>query len=252
MLKLLMLLILLFVQVNNYAQNIYNFQHTLSDSNRMYFKLYDFTPQENKRNTYPLLVFLHGKGECGNDNEKQMHHLKAWLPDSLIKNHYNCYLLVPQIPVNHTWSYYNKHEQKLSFADSCPETQKVLIRVIDSLHNHLNINMQQTYIMGISMGAFGVTDIICRNPAKFAAAIAICGGGSPHAVNKKINTAFWLIHGKKDTTVPYWHTVNFYEKINALKPNTHRLTIYENINHAAWVKAFKEKDILSWLFSKKN
>ncbi len=232
--------------------NTFNFHYKLSDSTNINFKLLDYTPKEKYLKKYPLLVFLHGKGECGIDNEKQMYHLKKWLPDSLKKSSYNCYFLAPQIPVNQTWSYYNKHEEVLNFADSCPLSQQILIRVIDSLSNQLNIDINRIYIIGISMGAFGVTDIVCRNPLKFAAAIAICGGGASAAVNKKLKTSFWLFHGKKDTTVPHRHSVNYYEKISAIKPNTHRLTLYENVNHTAWVNAFKEKDILSWLFSKKT
>jgi hypothetical protein len=60
------------------------------------------------------------------------------------------------------------------------------------------------------------------------------------------------MHGKKDATVGLRHTLNFYHKISQNNPNKHILTIYENTNHAAWIKGFKEKELLSWLFSVKR
>ncbi|MCB0578981.1 MAG: hypothetical protein KDD10_06685, partial [Phaeodactylibacter sp.] len=56
--------------------------------------LYPHNFDENKR--YPLVLFLHGRGESGSDNEKQLVHGSKLFLDSLHK--YPAVVIFPQCP----------------------------------------------------------------------------------------------------------------------------------------------------------
>jgi predicted peptidase len=194
---------------------------------------------------YPLILWLHGKGERGNDNTRQMTLIKKWLPDSLEKQNYKSFLLAPQCSDDRTWSIYDKLAKEITFDTSTPEIQKSIISLMDSLSEKYPIDTTRIYIMGISMGGFGVFDMTTRFPDLFAAAIPICGGADPKQTEKLLKTAIWAFHGEKDMVVDKRHSKVTMEK---LKDDHHILTTYPSTGHDAWNKSFKEKDLLRWLF----
>lgn len=196
---------------------------------------------------YPLILWLHGKGERGNENQKQMTLIKKWLPDSLEKTNYKSFLLAPQCSEDRMWSKYDKLADEITFDTSTPEIQKSIISLIDELSSKFPIDTTRIYIMGISMGGFGVFDMITRYPDRFAAAISICGGADPKQKENLVKTPVWAFHGEKDLVVDKRHTKVPMEKI---KDSNHILTTYSTMGHDAWNKAFKEKDLLNWLFGK--
>lgn len=198
---------------------------------------------------YPLILWLHGKGERGEDNQKQMTLIKKWLPDSLEKKEYKSFLLAPQCSEKVMWSNYNKLANEITFDTITPEIQKSIISLIDDLSIKYPIDTTRIYIMGISMGGFGVFDMITRYPNRFAAAIPICGGADPKQKEKLIKTPIWAFHGEKDAVVDKRHTIVPMEKI---KDSNHVLTTYATTGHDAWNKAFKEKDLLRWMFTQEK
>ena len=109
---------------------------------------------------------------------------------------------------------------------------------------------KRLYIAGLSMGAMGTFEFLSRNPKDFAAAIAICGGGTEELVPRYAGqTEIWIFHGVKDRVVP----VEFSERMAAAirkHGGNPRLTLYPKVDHNSWDNAFAEPDLLSWLFSK--
>jgi predicted peptidase len=103
--------------------------------------------------------------------------------------------------------------------------------------------------MGISMGGFGVFDMITRYSDRFAAAAPICGGADPKQKENLLKTPIWAFHGEKDVLVDKRHTIVPMEK---LKDENHILTKYPTTGHDAWNKAFKEKELLRWMFGQIN
>ncbi len=196
--------------------------------------------------TYPLIIWLHGKGERGNDNKKQLTLIKKWLPDSLDKS-YPGFILAPQCAADKMWSKYDKLADRITFDTITPEIQKSIISLMDELGKIYPIDTNRIYIMGISMGGFGVFDMITRYPDRFASAIPICGGGDPEMIEVLIKTPIWAFHGEKDVVVDQRHTVQIMKKI---VDDEHILTLYSGIGHDCWNKAFKEKNLIKWLFSK--
>ncbi len=194
---------------------------------------------------YPLILWLHGKGERGADNEKQIHWIKNWLFDSLELSNYTSFVLSPQCSENRMWSNYDKLAKEITFDTVTPEIQKSIISLIEEVSLKYPIDTTRIYIMGISMGGFGVFDMITRYSDRFAAAIPICGGVDPKQKESLLKTPIWAFHGEKDDLVDKRHTIVPMEK---LKDENHLLTKYPNTGHDAWNKAFKEKDLLRWMF----
>lgn len=207
---------------------------------------------------YPLLLFLHGGGERGNDNESQLvHGGKLFATDYLGERH-PAIVIFPQCPTEDYWSRVrvdrNTNPIQLDFKyDEGPT--KSLGMVMDLLDHSLaqsHVDPERIYLMGLSMGAMGSFELLSRRPDTFAAAIPICGGGDPNSVGPYAKqTSLWIIHGSKDNVVDPQQSM---EMVSALlRAGAHpRMSLYEFANHNSWDPAFSEPDLLPWLFSHKR
>lgn len=218
------------------------------DGDSLPYQLYTSSDMDTTKK-YPLILWLHGKGERGTDNEKQVYWTKKWLPDSLEKEAYKSFLLSPQCSKDRMWSNYDKLATAIKFDTITPEIQLTLLDLMDELKQKYPIDTTRIYIMGISMGGFGVFDLISRYPDRFAAAIPICGGADPQMSDSLLKTPIWAFHGEIDELVDKRHTIVPMEKI---KDEEHLLTIYPKVNHGCWKNAFLEPALLQWMFSKRK
>ncbi|MEO7393449.1 MAG: prolyl oligopeptidase family serine peptidase [Chitinophagaceae bacterium] len=207
---------------------------------------------------YPLIYFLHGAGERGNDNELQLvHGAKLFLKED-IRKRFPAIVVFPQCPSNSFWSNVNfikdsSGKRTFLFQQMGEPTiamkmaEELLINIIKS---YPVIN-KQIYVGGLSMGGMGTFEIVRRNPKLFAAAIPICGGGNTATARSLKKAKWWVFHGAKDDVVPPQLSE---EMVNALKKEkaTVKFTLYPNANHNSWDMAFAEPDLLSWLFAQKR
>lgn len=204
---------------------------------------------------YPLLLFLHGAGERGNDNEQQLTHgAKLFLKDS-VRKQFPAIIIFPQCPENNYWSNVKissvGDNRTFNFqVDGDPTlplalTQKMLKDYIKKG----NVNTKKVYIMGLSMGGMGTFEMLWRNPKQFAAAIPICGGARPETVSKYAKkTAVWIFHGAKDAVVPVDFSRTMYKALQDAGCDV-KYTEYPEVNHNSWDNAFAEPTLLTWLFS---
>ena len=145
------------------------------------YRLYRSQKADTTMEALPLVIFLHGAGERGNDNYMQLKHCIKYFLDDTVTGRYPFLLMVPQCPnerrwVNTDWSL-PEHTM-----DSVPTAElSGVMAVLDSLIACGAVDSTRVYICGISMGGFGTWDALQRWPEKFAAAIAICGGETLHA-----------------------------------------------------------------------
>ncbi|HNU60200.1 MAG TPA: prolyl oligopeptidase family serine peptidase, partial [Aquaticitalea sp.] len=126
----------------------------------------------------------------------------------------------------------------------------LVMQLMDEMLTKTYINKQQVYVGGLSMGGMGTFEILSRKPDMFAAAFAICGGGSTQdAKNYAATTSLWIFHGAKDDVVIPQHSIDMVTAILNYggKPN---FTLYADDNHNSWDSAFNEPKFLPWLFSK--
>lgn len=204
---------------------------------------------------YPLVLFLHGAGERGNDNEKQLIHGSAMFLDQNNRREFPAIVIMPQCAADDYWAQVevdrSNYPVQLNFQFKKGPTKAMglVLHLLDDFQNKKFVNKNQIYVMGLSMGGMGTYELLARNPDRFAAAISICGAGDPKYVSnyaKKI--PIWAFHGAKDNVVAPLHTM---EMVTALlhKEAFPRLTLYDYANHNSWDPAFAEPELLPWLFS---
>ena len=116
----------------------------------------------------------------------------------------------------------------------------------DEIVEKYNIDKKKISITGISMGGFGTWSVISQYNDYFSCAAPICGGGLEWRSDRLVNMKIWAFHGELDNLVPVSHTKNMVEAINSKGGNA-KMTIYPNVYHDSWVKAYEESDLIDWL-----
>lgn len=204
---------------------------------------------------YPLVIWLHGKGERGKNNRSQFQNGAEILLDSMKLNPaYQGYLLIPQCPVTSTWSFYDKTLPRIKMTADAPRIQQVLMALIQDLITQEQVDRQRIYLFGISMGGFGVWDIAMRYPDLFAAIVPVCGGADPTQAALLKQLPVWAFHGDKDQVVASHFTTEMMQELESLqsKQLDSRYSLLKGVGHNAWDYALKEPGLLPWLFSKKK
>lgn len=206
---------------------------------------------------YPLVFFLHGAGERGNDNEKQLvHGAKLFLKEE-VRRDYPAIVVFPQCPQNSFWSNvdFRMENGKRVFgfkAQGEPTiAMKLAQELLYSIMKDYPVNKRQVYAGGLSMGGMGTFEIVRRNPKLFAAAFPICGGGEPTTASVMKKTKWWVFHGGKDDVVPPELSEKMVDALKAVKAAV-KFTLYPDANHNSWDPAFAEPELLSWLFKQKK
>jgi predicted peptidase len=209
---------------------------------------------------YPVVVFLHGSGERGRDNEKQLVHGSKLFADSVNRKKFPAFVIFPQCPAEEGWSRMrmerrteNGPPQRLYPTDQPMGTPMLLVtRLLDSLVENRIADKKRIYVGGLSMGGMGTFEILWRRPDLFAAAFPICGGGaeSQAAVYGR-KFPVWVFHGAEDAVVDVNESRRMVAALKAAGAKV-RYSEYPGVNHNSWDNAFAEKDLLPWLFRKKK
>ena len=202
----------------------------------------------NPNHTYPLVIFLHGAGERGDDNIAQLKHgMKDFLEPERRKK-YPCYVLAPQCPTGKKWVEVDwsaeSHEQPSEPSVSMRLTHDLVLEMIETA----NVNKNRVYITGLSMGGYGTWDAIGRYPNLFAAAVPICGGGDPATVEKFAKLPVWAFHGDKDTAVPVERSRMMIEALKKAGGEP-KYTEYPGVGHDSWSATFANPELYDWLFT---
>jgi hypothetical protein len=101
------------------------------------------------------------------------------------------------------------------------------------------------------MGSFGVFSALEKEPGKFAAAYAVCGGSNIDAA-PKITTPLWIFHGAEDDVVPVRLSKNMYEEMLTKGNKAVRYTEYPGVKHNSWENVSHETSLAKWLFSQQK
>jgi predicted peptidase len=212
----------------------------------------DFDPAQQ----YPLILFLHGSGERGNDNEKQLVHGGSFFAADTNQQKFPAVVVFPQCPTESYWSnvdFSYDHENKRSFsfnpAGEPTLPMQLVMQLLDSLLNENWVDTKRIYLGGLSMGGMGTFELLYRKPEIFAAAFPICGGGNPDLINEKVSSVeVWAFHGQDDAVVPPELSEIMIDAFFRAGAKA-RLTTYPGVGHNAWDYVFPEPDLLPWLFS---
>jgi predicted peptidase len=183
---------------------------------------------------WPLLVFLHGAGERGDDLER----LKRHGPPKLVAagQKLDALIVAPQVPAGETWNPHGVHQ---------------LTAAVARAHR---VDPDRIYLTGISMGGFGTFETLAHYPRTYAAAIPICGGAGIHVLKfgPIRDLPIWIFHGAKDTTVPVQFSemaAAFFKRARA--PHV-KLTVYPEAGHDAWTQTYDNPEVWTWLFAQQR
>lgn len=207
-----------------------------------------FAPtMQSPHKTYPLVLYLHGAGERGNDASNLVLKNGA-LEFAKRETQFPCFVLVPQCPQNLKWSPYQKELGYYHLSDTASVIQELLIELVNDVQRRYAVDTSRTYVVGLSMGGFGTWELVMRHPSRFAAAVPICGGGDITKVQRIQHLPLWVFHGADDQVVKVSWSRAFVDSLKALGSSV-RYTEFPYVGHNAWSPAFATDELYKWLFS---
>lgn len=232
----------------------------------------------------PLVVFLHGSGERGDDNARQLVHFAGNCAHEGFQKAHPCFVLAMQCPVDETWvpidiKAIRERGATPSFVAEPTRAMRALMQAIDEVMATKAVDPARVYLTGLSMGGFGAFDLAARRPQLFAAVVPICGGGDPSTAAAVARIPFYIVHGADDPVVPVALSRAMREAIagasaqaarddaakakppavGAPRPMPKRAPNpmyreYEKVGHDSWTPAYRfgNDGVLDWMFAQQK
>jgi predicted peptidase len=218
-----------------------------TDHFKLPYRFYQPSIQESGK-LYPLVLYLHGAGERGNDNELPLKNgvMNLVTPDRMVN--YPCFILIPQCPVQYRWVDVDWSLKSHSMPEEISISLFHAMSLMKKIISQYPVDTARLYVTGLSMGGFGTWDLICRYPDVFAAAVPVCGGGDTTLASRLTSVPVWAFHGQKDKIVLPERSADMVNAINDKGGNA-RLTLYSTVAHNAWIMAYQDETMYRWLFS---
>lgn len=191
---------------------------------------YDQDPEHK----WPVILFLHGSGECGSDGVKQT---TVGLP-----------------------RYIAGRPTKFPFITVMPQARTLWFRegdsiavwaILDSVLKEYRADRDRVYITGLSMGAFATWEFIMSRPDVFAAAVPVCGVGNEAFVRNIRDVPIWAFHGALDANVPVEGSRAPIEALRKLGASP-KYTEYPGLNHFCWDQAYADTSLWRWLLKQRR
>jgi predicted peptidase len=215
------------------------------------YKYQVFVPDNwTKKTKWPVILFLHGAGERGDDGLIQTE-VGIGTAIRRYRDRFPAVIVMPQCRKNVWWAESN-------MAD-------VAMAALAQAQKEFHGDPARTYLTGLSMGGYGTWYLAGKYPGKFAAIVPICGGilvpdmarqqsaddNAPYteAARKIGKTPTWIFHGGDDPVVPVTESRRMNDAMKALGGEVH-YTEYPGVGHNSWEKAYAEAELLTWMLSK--
>ena len=209
------------------------------DSDEYNYQIYTPPQIQNKQNL-PVIIFLHGIRERGHGGFVPtegaagaiVHHYFSQVP---------VIVLLPQCRQGSYWS--------------DPTMEQMVMNALAQTVEEFGADEKRVYLIGVSMGGYGVWTFASHHPGKFAALVSICGG-SPVMKGERFQsiaravsaTPAWLFHGADDKIVPVSESRQMVKALEANGSNV-KYNEYKSVGHNVWLNVLGEKDLLPWLLS---
>ncbi|MGN1346084.1 MAG: alpha/beta hydrolase-fold protein [Eubacteriales bacterium] len=199
---------------------------------------------------YPLLLFLHGAGERGCDNESQLNVGLCRLFDDVESPVYDAIVVAPQCPADTQWVL-TPWENGNYTIENTPESRALecVCGILDECRDCYNIDDDRVYVTGLSMGGFGTWDLLARHGARFAAGVPICGGGDPARAKMLTRIPIWTFHGSEDPAVPVAGTRAMFAAIKREGGEQIGYTEFDGAGHGIWDAVYTDRSVIDWLFA---
>ncbi|MEL7532916.1 MAG: dienelactone hydrolase family protein [Bacteroidota bacterium] len=228
-----------------------SFQSEASEEKLLYRFL---QPNTTAGKLYPLVLFLHGAGERGDDNTAQLVHVTHRFSDPDLQAAHPTFVIAPQCPKESYWpsGTFDKAWGKFTPSDTLNAEMRLIMALLEEAQQKYPIDPNRIYVAGLSMGGFGTWDFLRRFPNYFAAGVPVCGGGYPADAERLVNIPIWALHGSEDNVVPASMSRDM---LNAIKEagGSPNYTEFPGVGHGSWNPAFpayaSSPFIYDWLFS---
>ena len=191
---------------------------------------------------YPMIVWLHGRGDADDENERQLTHVQSMIDLLAGKKAEDFFVLAVSCPED------NRHWMRSTVADAKGDAPiTVTSEIMEAIIAEYPIDPNKIGVFGISSGANCAWEYVRRNPNRLAAMVA-CSGEPPSDVlpDDFLNTAVWSFANRFDLSVPYADTQQFIDAINADGGNAYQ-TVYDASGHDSWTHAMRRDKAIHWL-----
>lgn len=180
---------------------------------------------------WPLVLFLHGAGERGNNLERIKKH---GIPKRIAAGQPFPFIAVsPQCPPGQWWD------------------NETLNCLLDAVMKRYRVDRDRVYLTGLSMGGFGTWMLALHSPERFAAIAPICGGGMAFLAHRIKHLPAWVFHGAKDTVVPLEQSVEMVDALNACGGKV-KFTVYPDATHDSWTETYNNPALYRWLLKQRR
>jgi predicted peptidase len=199
-------------------------------------------PEYNRtRRKFPLILFLHGAGERGDDVELVKKH--GPIKVALEREEFPFVVVAPQCPAPEAG------EGRLSVTWTQAEAD--VLKVLDEVMRDYRVDPTRVYLTGLSLGGFGSFHLAAKYPARWAAVAPICGGGDPAQADAYRSTPFWVFHGLKDTVVPPSRSREMVESMRAMGNPSVKFTTYPEAGHDSWTQTYASDELYIWFLAQR-
>lgn len=197
---------------------------------------YDKDDATREPDGWPLLLFLHGAGERGDNLDLVKIHGPPKFLDE--RDDFPFVTISPQCPTGGPFrpDLWNPHE---------------LMALIDAVCAEHRIDKKRIYVTGLSMGGYGSWRLAAHYPERIAAAIPICGGGETKWAEQLKQVPLWAFHGDADNVVPLKASEEMAEAVRAAGGDV-ELTVYKGVGHNSWTETYDNPKIYEWLLEHKK
>ncbi len=209
------------------GQHSHVFEKTVTKTVSCRYLLYLPGDYGKQGRLWPMILFLHGAGERGDDLELVKKHGPPKLIDQ--GRDFPFIIVSPQCPDGDWW----------------PEKTDTLITLLDEIVADYHVDHERIYLTGLSMGGYGTWALAWRYPQRFAAIAPICGGGYRFMADRLKDVPIWAFHGAKDNIVPLSESEAIVNAVNGNGGNA-ILTVYPDAYHDSWTKTYDNTELYDW------
>lgn len=207
------------------GQHEHSFQKTITKAVNSHFLVFLPKGSASAKKLWPMIIFLHGAGERGEDIER----VKGHGPPKLVEAQPDFPFIVvsPQVPENSAWD------------------SDVLDALLQELLHHLPIDSDRIYLTGLSMGGYGTWSFATDHPDRFAAIAPISGAGDPDRACLLKNLPIWAFHGGNDPVV---HLKDDQDMVDAVRDcgGNIKFTVYPDEGHDVWTRTYSNPELYQW------
>lgn len=201
---------------------------------------------------HPLILSLHGAGERGTDNEKQVRgsaDLAMLFTSEAAQARHPALVVAPQCPEGQQWVQWSWSRGSYDLA-AVPQSEAITkaLAILAEVQKQYAIDEDRVYVVGLSMGGFGAWDLMLRHADKWAAGVATDGGGAPASAMMMQNLPVWAFHAERDNVVPATGSREMFAALAEVGASP-TYTEYATGGHGAWARAAQTRSLFDWLFA---